>query len=85
MILQVTNLCVGEQPSTITVDLFNNYDDSVKSDKDVMLHQDTESNILSANTTLTVLAGQIYTINISLINIAGVFDIKITINLSKFK
>ena len=81
----MTNLCVGEQPSTINVDLFNNYDASVKSDKDVMLYQDTESNILSANTTLTVLAGQIYTINVSLINIAGVFDIKITINLSKFK
>ena len=80
----MTNLCVGERPSTISVDLFNNYDAS-KSDKDVMLYQDTESNILSANTTLTVLAGQIYTINISLINIAGVFDIKITMNLSKFK
>ena len=81
----MTNLCVGEQPSTISVDLFNNYDASVMSHKDVMLHQDTESNILSANTTLTVLAGQIYTINISLMNIAGVFDIKITMNLSKFK
>ena len=50
---------------------------------DIMLPQDTDTNILTVNTTLIVLEDQRYTAVVSFSNLAGVFSNSSTVNFSK--
>ena len=52
---------------------------------DIMLPQDPFTNILTVNTTLTVLEDQRYTAIVSYSNLAGEFNTTSEINLSKLK
>ena len=49
----------------------------------IMLPQDTDTNILTVNTTLTVLEDQRYTAVVSFSNLAGEFIHSSTVNFSK--
>ena len=75
-------LCVGERPSTIVVKLVNN---SIVVDNvtDIMLPQDTDTNVLTVNTTLTVLEDQRYTAVVSFSNLGGEFSNSSTVDFSK--
>ena len=57
------------------MDLFSSIS-PVGSVDDVMLPQDTDTNILTVNTTLTVLEDQRYTAVVSFSNLAGEFSTK---------
>ena len=50
---------------------------------DIVLPQDTDTNILSVNTTLTVLEDQRYTAVVSFSNLAGEFSNSSTVDFSK--
>ena len=78
----MTTDCVGERPSTTVVKLINN-DIVVDNVTDIMLPQDTNTNILTVNTTLTVLEDQRYTAVVSFSNLAGEFSNSRTVNFSK--
>ena len=51
----------------------------------IMLPQDTDTNILTVNTTLTVIEDQRYTAVVSFINLAGEFNTTSEIQFSKLK
>ena len=73
--LQVTSLgTICERPSSIDVDLFSS-STQVGSVDNIMVPQDTATNILTVNTTLTVLEDQRYTAVVSFSNLAGEFSI----------
>ena len=76
LVLQVTSLgTICEQPSSINVDLFSSIS-LVGIVNNIMLPQDTNTNILTVNTTLTVLEDQRYTAVVSFSNLAGEFSTK---------
>ena len=79
---QVPALCVGERPSTIDVKIVN---DGIVVDNvtDIMLPQDPFTNVLTVNTTLTVLEDQRYTAVVSFSNLAGEFSNSSTVDFSK--
>ena len=76
-------LCVGERPSTIVVKLVNN-GIVVDNVTDILVPQDTDTNILTVNTTLTVLEDQRYTALLSFSNLAGKFSNSSTVDFSKY-
>ena len=51
---------------------------------DIVLPQDTDTNILSVNTTLIVLEDQRYTALVSFSNLAGEFSNSSTVDFSKY-
>ena len=79
---QVTALCVGQRPSTIDVKLSNN-DTLVGNATNTMFPQDSATNVLIVNTTLTVLEDQRYTAVVSFSNLAGEFSNSSTVDFSK--
>ena len=81
---QVSNLCIGERPTTVSVDILSNNDDMIASFDDVILSQDTTTNLLSAYITFTVLADQQHTAKVLLHNCGGDFNIRIIKNISEF-
>ena len=74
VLLQVSDLCIGEYPSISNVELF--IDDSVVGNvKNVTLPLDTDNNLMTVNTTLTVLEDQRYNAKVTFSNLAGDFEI----------
>ena len=73
----MTGLCVGEHPSTINI-AFNNIIIT-----DAILPQNIINNILTVNSTLTVLEDQRYTAVVSFSNLAGEFDMISEMSFSK--
>ena len=78
----MTALCVGERPSTIEVKLLNS-DIVVDNFTDIMFPQDTATNMLTVNTTLTVLEDQTYTAKATFRNLGGDFSNSSTVDFSK--
>ena len=78
----MTALCVGERPSTTDVELVNN-GTLVDNVTDITLSQDTDTNILTVNTTLNVLEDQKYTANAIFRNLGGDFSNSSTVDFSK--
>ena len=66
----MTGLCIGERPSTIYFELIEN---NTVCSIIISVPQDTDTNILTVNTTLTVLEDQRYTAVVSFSNLAGEF------------
>ena len=79
----MTALCVGERPSTIDVKLLSNSIVVVDNVTNIMLPQDTDTDVLTVNTTLTVLEDQRYTAVVSFSNPAGKFSNSSTVDFSK--
>ena len=78
-ILQVTTLInICERPSSIDVDLSSSGLEANVTD--IVLPQDPFTNILTVNTTLTVLEDQRYTAVVSFSNLAGEFSNTIETN-----
>ena len=73
------NIC--ERPSSIDVNL--NSSGLEANVTDIVLPQDPFSNVLTVNTTLTVLEDQRYTAVVSFSNLAGVFSNSIKTNFGK--
>ena len=79
---QVIALCVGERPSAIDIKLVNN-GTLVDNVTDIMFPQDTDTNILTVNTTMTVPEDQLYTTDVTFRNLGGDFSNSSTVDFSK--
>ena len=81
ILLQVSELCPGEYPTTIDILIINSTDDTTIQDiNDVILMED---NILTTVDT-TLQSDMNYTIQVSFSNLDGEFIITTTVNFSKF-
>ena len=73
----MTELCIGERPSTIYLDLIEN---NAVCSIIISVPQDTDTIILTVNTTMTILEDQTYTAVLSFSNLAGDFNNSSTID-----
>ena len=84
-IFQVTNLCIGEHPTAIDVDV-SNATTFILSVDNLVLPQDAESNVLTVDTTiLPILEGEVYTLVVSFRNFGGDFQSNSTVIISEFE
>ena len=85
VIIQVSDLCIIQRPTTISVFLFILTDGTTLLNKavDITLPQNNELNSITVNNVIAVLEDIEYNIIISYSNIAGDFNNNGSVNLSK--
>ena len=85
ILLQVSELCPGEYPTTIDILITDSTDDTtIQNINDVMLMEGSQDNILTTVDNITLQSDMIYTIEVSFSNLDGEFNITSRTNFSKF-
>ena len=79
--LQVSELCLGEYPTTTHILITD--DTIVHNINDVMLMEGSQDNILTTVDTITLQSDMIYTMQVSFSNLDGEFNITYSTNFSK--
>ena len=81
-IVQVTELCTGELPSSIDIDLFSN-GSLISSYSNILVPKNISGDVLTVHTTVNILEDQRYTIVVSFNSFGNVFDTRSIANFGK--